>query len=240
MTVRFQARRVKVQDRSYPYALYLPDDIASDEPRPIVLFLHGAAERGTDGSKPTRVGLGPALGRHPDRYPAIVVFPQCPPGEFWSPPMLDIAMAALETVALECGADADRAYVTGISMGGFGTYLLGATMPDRFAALVPICGGGEAQAMAEKLKDLPIWIFHGAADPVVHVEYSREMAQSIRAAGGTNVRYTEYPRVAHNSWDRAYDDPALPAWLFAQRRYAPEPTTRSAMAKSRKPTAPRQ
>ncbi len=112
---------------------------------------------------------------------------------------------------------APRSPSTGLSLGGFGAWSIGAAHPGRFAALVPVCGGGTATT-AGKLKDIPIWAFHGEADTVVPAERSRQMVEAVRAAGNRNVKYTEYPAVGHNSWDKAFGDPEFATWLLAQKR----------------------
>jgi predicted peptidase len=185
---------------------------------PVILFLHGAGERGTDGTRQAAVGIGPALSKFPWRYPAIVVMPQCPEDVQWSPPVLEGAVAALDAVLDSARIDERRVYLTGISMGGFGAFALAARFPTRFAALVPVCGWGDPATMSRPLAWMPIWAFHGADDDIVPVAYSREMVAAIRAFGNDRVRYTEYRTVRHNSWDLAYGDAELPAWLLRQRR----------------------
>lgn len=184
---------------------------------PVVLFLHGAGERGMDGVRQTTVGIGPALKRFPWRYPAIVVMPQCPLDVQWSAPVLERALVALDAVLESARVDEHRVYLTGISMGGFGAFALTARYPARFAALVPVCGWGDPATMSRPLARMPIWAFHGADDDIVPVTCSREMVAGIRGAGNDRVRYTEYRDVAHNSWDLAYADPELPAWMLRQR-----------------------
>ncbi len=200
-----------------PYAVYLPPGHATTRAWPLILFLHGAGESGHDGVAPTKVGIGPALRKFPDRYPAIVILPQCPAGSHWYGHVAELALHAADDVTREYNGDGDRLYLTGISMGGFGSFWLASEHSDRLAAVVPVCGGGDA-SMAGVLADLPMWVFHGGADNVVPVEHSQRMVEAIRAAGGRNVRYTEYPRVGHNSWDSAYAEQEMTAWLFEQRR----------------------
>ena len=185
---------------------------------PVILFLHGAGERGTDGLRQTTVGIGPALTRFPWRYQAIVVMPQCPPGVQWSPPELEGALSALDAVVESARVDEHRVYLSGVSMGGFGAFALAARYPSRFAAIVPICGWGDPVTMARPLARMPMWVFHGADDEIVPVTHSREMVAAIRAAGNAALRYTEYRGVAHESWDMAYAEPELPGWLLRQRR----------------------
>lgn len=183
-----------------------------------MLFLHGAGERGTDGARQTTVGIGPTLKRFPWRYPAIVVMPQCPSGVQWSPPVLESALAVLDAVLESARVDGRRVYLTGISMGGFGAFALAARYPSRFAALVPVCGWGDPATVSRPLARMPIWAFHGADDDIVPVTSSRDMVAAIRAAGNDRVQYTEYRNVGHDSWDLAYADPELPAWMLRQRR----------------------
>lgn len=167
-----------------------------------------------------------------DRHPCFVLAPQCRADHRWSPfdwsdktssplapePTADLAaaVAALDATLAAEPVDVDRILLTGLSMGGYGSWELAARMPKRFAAVVPICGGGD-EAQAAKLVGLPIWCFHGADDTVVPVERSRSMVAAIRAAGG-EPRYTELPGVAHDSWTPAYRNGELIEWLFAQRR----------------------
>jgi predicted peptidase len=184
----------------------------------VILFLHGAAERGSDGLLPTAVGLGPAVNRRTERWPALIVTPQCPLEQRWRDEPLEAALKALEEAMNEFNVDQDRVYVTGVSMGGFGSFLLAAADPGRFEAIVPVCGGGVPSTMAEPLKDMPIWAFHGAADDVVPVQRSREMVEAIRAAGNGRLRYTEYAGIGHESWLLAYEEEELPGWLFGQSR----------------------
>lgn len=204
---------------------------------PLVLFLHGAGERGRDNEKqlkylPTWMA-GPDLRR---RHPCFLLAPQCRQDERWvdvswadtkstpqGPPTTDLlaAIAALNDVVAHEPIDPARIYLTGLSMGGFGTWDLASRQPERFAAILPICGGGD-EATAPRLTRLPIWCFHGDADTAVPVERSRGMIAAIRAAGGS-PRYTELPGVGHDSWTPAYRDPAVLDWLFAQRREGDRP-----------------
>ncbi|MBK8481278.1 MAG: dienelactone hydrolase family protein [Proteobacteria bacterium] len=211
-------QRLAVGGRDLACVTWLPPAYDPARAWPLVLFLHGKGERGDDGWAPTTVGLGPALRRHPERWPVVVVFPQCPVERRWVElsELLELAWAA---VAAERAIDARRVYLTGISMGGFGTWHHGARCAERLAALLPICGGGDPQA-AGALATLPIWALHGAADPVIPVEASRAMVGAVRAAGGP-IHYTEYADAGHDCWDRAYEDESVVAWLLAQRRAAP-------------------
>jgi predicted peptidase len=201
--------------RRETYQLYEPQ---LDGPLPVILFLHGAGESGSDGVLPTTVGIGPAVVREPERFPALIVFPQASRGYGWQGFNLDTAVAALDDVAKNFAIDEDRVYVTGISMGGYGAWQLASMHPERFAAAVPICGGvrGSHERAAQRLARMPQWIFHGDADDIIKVSESRMMVAALRNAGAP-IRYTEYAGVRHNSWDRAYAEPELLPWLLAQR-----------------------
>jgi len=174
-----------------------------------------------------QVGLGAAVRLHSDRFPAVVVMPQCSKNVWWTDPEMEAqAMAALTKATKEFHGDPQRTYLTGISMGGYGIFAFAAKFAGRFAAVVPICGGvarprtkAEVEPHSEvagKIGKTPIWIFHGAADPTIPATESRKMEAAIRTAGGT-PRYTEYPGVGHNSWVKAYAEVELPKWLFDLR-----------------------
>lgn len=232
----FISREVTVDGTSHRYQVFVPARSGANNKPAIILFLHGSGERGSDGVKPTLAGLGPYVRAHADTFPAIVVFPQVPDDEEWSDNAA-LAFAALDAATREFGGDPDRTYLTGISMGGYGTWDLALSQPQRFAALVPICAGiqphpdrqsmrvqaviGEADpfsAAAQRLRQIPIWIFHGAKDDLVPPEQSRRMAAALKSAGAIDARYTEFPNTNHNSWDPAYATPELWIWLFAQHR----------------------
>jgi predicted peptidase len=231
----FMPREVTVSGRRTIYRLYVPPDAsAAKAPLPLVLFLHGAGESGVDGVAPTTVGIGPAIVRDPARFPALVVFPQASVGYGWKGFNLDAAFAALADVEASFAVDPDRVSVTGISMGGYGTWLAAMRDPERFSAIAPVCGGLDVQpalpflatrmrtrevlldAAAARIAALPQWVFHGDADDIIPVSESRELVAALERAGAP-VRYTEYPRVRHNSWDRAYAEAELPAWLLGER-----------------------
>ncbi len=214
------------------YQVYVPHSYDPASSWPVILFLHGAGERGADGLIQTEVGLGPAIRRFPERYPAIVVFPQAPKDSLWQGASAQMAMAALEQTIREYSADVRRLYLTGLSMGGHGSWYLSYHHPDRFAAVAPICGwvaGYEFlqpvlpdvhkphAAVAARLGTTPVWIFHGESDGVVPVAESRAMFEALHATGG-HVKYSELPGTGHNSWDAAYASPSFASWLFEQRR----------------------
>ena len=233
----YEEQTIQVEENGKPqlfrYRLLRPASVEPDRRYPLVLFLHGAGERGSDNA--AQLKYLPTWLAEPawrQQFPCFVIAPQCRSEHRWSAfnwsdkkssplaaePTADLA-AAIATLEEVCGSepvDLDRVYLTGLSMGGYGSWELAARMPERFAAVVPICGGGD-EAQAAKLVKLPIWCFHGGADRVVPVERSRSMIAAIEAAGGTS-KYTEFPGVGHDSWTPAYRDSGLLEWLFAQRR----------------------
>ncbi len=200
---------------SFRGLMYLPPNYAqATEPFPMILFLHGAGERGGDLNALRRQGLPRELaaGRLPG-FPCVVVCPQCPEDRWWSPHEL---VRLVDEVIAGSKVDPDRVYVTGLSMGGYGTWSLITTAPDRFAAAVPICGGGNPDR-AERLTRLPVWAFHGDLDPVVPVRESVTMVQRMLDAGG-DVKLTIYSFTGHDAWTRTYRNPAVYDWLLAHRR----------------------
>lgn len=212
---RFRGCEVLVAGQARRWSAYTPDDYGAHAHWPMLLFLHGIGERGDDGLAPTQVGIGPALQSWPERFPCLVVFPQCPVDRRWAA-ALDHIDAVLEAALRTFEVDEQRIALTGVSMGGFGAWLYGAAHADRFCAVMPICGGGQA-GDARRLASVPIWAFHGAQDEVIDADESREMVEAVRQAGGT-VRHTEYPDLGHNCWDRVYSDPEPISWLLAQTR----------------------
>jgi len=233
----FLDRSVTIGTTTYPYVVYVPRGWSADRSWPVILFLHGAGERGMDGMHQTVVGLGNAVRWHPERFPAVIVFAQCPEEDRWIGAPLAAAMQALHRATKEFHGDRDRTYLTGLSMGGYGTWHAAMAYPERFAAIVPVCGGvlkpdtatsvrqspltagakDPYAATAEKVKHLPIWVFHGDADATIPVSESRRLVDELRKRDA-DVRYTEYPGVGHDSWTRAYDEPGLWTWMLNQQR----------------------
>ena len=225
----FLYKTIELKGETYAYCVYVPPDYTPDRAWPVILFLHGSGECGSDGFLQTEIGIGTAIRRHHELIPAIVVMPQCRPRQAWAGRgdlglMGTMALQCVETTSREYHCDPQRVYLTGLSLGGHGAWHIAARLPDTFAAVVPICGFADladstelVAAMAPRLTNVPIWCFHGDADTNVPVTKSRELVVAIRQAGG-NVEYTEYKGLPHNVWDRAYGDPALWKWLFAQRR----------------------
>ena len=235
----FLNRSVIVDGAEYRYQVYVPRELQPSTSLPIILALHGGGQYGRDGILQTESGVATAIRRHNDRFPAIVVFPQSPPGTPGFQALGErIALAELDRSIAEFHADVSRTYLTGLSMGGNGAWYLAYHHADRFAALVVVCGfvgeftgttsgthypaivAGSAEpyaAIAQRISRLPIWIFHGDADQTVPVEVSRRMASALKAIGA-DVQYTELPGVPHNAWDPAYDRADLFSWLFKQKR----------------------
>ena len=198
----------------YDYLLFLPENYgnARGVKWPLVLFLHGSGEMGYQLERVKRHGPPKFLDARPE-FPAIVVSPQSP-GFGWD---LDRLTALVDDVMDKYAVDPDRVYVTGLSMGGHGSWALATKDPRRFAAVVPICGWGNP-ADARRLVDVPIWAFHGRQDTSVPPGGSRKMVSAIRKASGKKVKLTVYPDADHDSWTRTYDDPKVWQWMFAQSR----------------------
>ncbi len=211
----FINKTMSVGAKTRRYVVYVPHEYDATKAWPLIVFLHGAGERGDDGLMPTEVGLGSAIRRHVERFPCVVVMPQCPDGMYWDKAFRDIDEAIART-EIEYAIDPARVYLTGISMGGYATWIYGAAQADRFAALLPICGGGKIED-APALATLPIWAFHGDKDETVLPEESRKMVHAVKKAGG-KAWYTEYHDIGHNSWDKAYNDPKAIKWLLKQRK----------------------
>jgi len=219
-----------VDGQRLSYLLCVPPD-AGQPPDgwPLLLFLHGAGERGDDLAQVRVHGPPKLLDSIPELARCVFVAPQCPADSWWRTETL---LALLDEVRAQTRVDPTRIYVTGLSMGGYGTWNLLARRPDLFAAAVPICGGGDIGRLIPDLgsgfdlaglleaKDVPIHAFHGEADPVIPVEESRLLVRALREVGG-RVELTTYPGVEHDSWTRTYARPELYAWIFAQRRARP-------------------
>ena len=195
------------------YLLYLPSGYdKADKPLPLILFLHGAGETGKD-LKKVKVHGPPKVVEKKRDFGFIVVSPQAPRRGWDSKALL----ALLDEVESKYKVDKDRVYLTGLSMGGFGTWSLAAAAPERFAAIAPVCGGGNTGA-AKKIKDLPTWVFHGAKDRVVPPARSERMVEALKKAGAKEVKFTVYPDAGHDSWTVTYDNPELYKWFLAHKR----------------------
>ncbi len=207
--VEFQ-QRVKLK-----YWLYLPPDYDQQDEWPLVVFLHGAGERGDD-LEQLKVHGPPKLIAAGQSFPFVMVAPQCPRGFSWQgEPVAELT----RRIASDLKIDRQRIYLTGLSMGGFGTWDAAVKFPDLYAAIMPICGGGDPERVGA-ISGLPTWVFHGAKDNAVPLARSEVMVDALKAAGG-NVKFTVYPEAGHDSWTETYANPAVFQWLLEQRRSAP-------------------
>lgn len=220
------------------YRIMYPKDFSETEKFPVVLFLHGAGERGNDNKK--QLVHGSSLFADDmvrEKFPAIVIFPQCPQEDYWSSVAIDrtrqpldikfqygkgptkalqLAMDLIDSIAAEPYIKKDQIYVMGLSMGGMGTFEILHRKPDMFAAAVPICGGGDTLAAKAYADKVPLWIFHGAQDNVVAPQFSLDMTAKIVEYGG-HPNLTIYGEANHNSWDLAFKEPGLLEWLFSNK-----------------------
>ena len=208
-------------DVSFRYRLFRPESADSQKKFPLVLFFHGAGERGSDNLNqlkyfPTWMTTKPLR----DKYPCFILAPQCREGYRWSAvdmtTDMEAALKALDHVIETEAIDTDQILVTGLSMGGAATWEVAMRLPERIAAAVPVCGKSEEQ-YAELAKDVPLWVVHGDADKVIPVDCSRSMVAAVKEAGG-NPKYTELPGVGHDSWTAAYHDKEILDWFFKQHR----------------------
>lgn len=236
----FEAKIYEASDgHALPYRILWPENYEPDQEYPLVLFLHGAGERGNDNQAQLKHGVRRFLEpKAREQHPCIVIAPQCAEGDYWSvvardeasnpyrlvfdynlpiTASLQAAMELVREVIRREGVDKDRVYLTGLSMGGMGTFEAVYRFPKLFAAAAPVCGGGQPEAYRKQHAKVPFWIFHGDEDPVVDVALSRAMHQRLQALGA-DVTYSEYPGVKHNSWDNAYAEPELLEWMFSKGR----------------------
>ena len=235
----FLNRSIELNGATYRFQVYLPEEWRRDDGKrwPIILFLHGRGERGTDGMWQTQIGLPEAVRDHPERWPFVIVMPQCPQDHYWTDTDSEgLAIAALDHETAEFHGDPDRTYLTGLSLGGYGAWELARLYPRRWAAIVIAASGvfwsyaptrwklaatlpGE---YAAALGRTPIWLFHGTDDPVVAPRQSELMYDAFKAAGG-HIRLWLYQGLKHDCWTRAYGEPELPRWLLEHRIEPPPP-----------------
>lgn len=236
----YEARWFVLDGDTLPYRILYPENYDRAKAYPLFLFLHGAGERGSDNELQLTHGASLFLKQeNRQRFPCIVVFPQCPKNETWSwldlggnwrvernwkinfpedpEPAMKLVMALLDTLIYTEAIDVNRQYLSGLSMGGFGTFDLLARQPGRFAAAAPICGGGNS-LLPCLYKQVPIWVFHGTIDSVVPVENSRKMVAALKRCGA-KVKYTEYPDYDHNSWEGAFAEPDFLEWFFSHAKH---------------------
>lgn len=224
------------EGKKLPYRILFPEEYDKTKTYPLILVLHGAGERGNDNTKQLTHGgklFLDSVAR--EKYPAIVVFPQCPENEYWasvkidrkqSPMVLDFdytrpistplstVMGLMHELIQNESVDSGRIYITGLSMGGMGTFEAVHRYPQMFACAMPICGGGDSQSYSKS--KTPFWVFHGSIDAVVDVKYSHAMVAKLKKSK-MKVNYSEYPGVNHNSWDNAFAEPAFLPWMFSHR-----------------------
>ena len=229
----FLNRKIQIRGATYRFQVYLPEDWRRDDNRlwPIILFLHGRGERGSEGMWQTQVGLPAAVRDHPERWPFVIVIPQCQQGHYWTDPdMLEMAMATLDRETAEFHGDPDRTYLSGLSLGGYGSWELARLHPHRWAAVAIVAGGvfwSYAPDRWQKSATLPseyaralghtsVWLFHGIDDHMVAPRQSELMYEAFKAAGG-RIRLWLYQGLKHDSWTRAYGEPELPRWLLEHR-----------------------
>ncbi|HVZ83174.1 MAG TPA: alpha/beta hydrolase-fold protein [Terracidiphilus sp.] len=230
----FLNRTIEFRGAEHRFQVYLPEEWRRDDHRqwPIILFLHGRGERGSEGMWQTQIGLPEALRDHPERWPFIVVMPQCPQRHYWTDPeMMSLAMAVLDQETKEFHADSTRTYLTGLSLGGYGAWELARTYPQRWAAIAIAAGSVFWSYAPERWHDpaaltaeyaravgrTPVWIFHGGSDPVVSIRGDEQMYDTFKAEGG-HIRYWVYLGLGHDCWSRAFNEPDLPRWLLSHRR----------------------
>jgi acetyl esterase/lipase len=229
----FLNRRIEWQGTSYRFQVYLPEDWRRDDGKqwPMILFLHGRGERGSEGMWQTQIGLPQQLRDHPERWPFVVVLPQCPLPDHWTDAkMLGMAMAALDQESAEFHGDPQRTYLTGLSLGAYGVWELARQFPHRWAAIAIAAGGifwsyepdrwQQSATLpaeyAQAVKPIPFWLFHGGDDDVVALRQDEIMFDALKSAGG-QVRFWIYQGLSHDCWTRAYNEPELPRWLLAHR-----------------------
>lgn len=229
----YQAKEFKAKNDILPYRFYQPkQDIMHIKCMPLVIFLHGAGERGNDNKKQLiHIAQIFTNSENQKNFPAYVIAPQCAENYKWTevdwnlqkhdmPDTISdyagMTMELVDWLINNLPIDTNRIYITGLSMGGFGTWDLISRYPDKFAAAAPVCGGADLK-QAHKLTKIPIWAFHGAKDKVVTVKRTRDMIEAIKKKGG-NPKYTEYPNLGHFSWEAAYNDKDFLKWMFSQSK----------------------
>lgn len=231
---QFKSGSFMANGYTLPYQILFPQDYDASKQYPLVVFLHGAGERGDDNERQLINGKQFLIDNFYAKYPAIVIAPQCPANSYWAnaqrhaidgklnitfgltdePTQPMRTLVALIQDWLSSGKiDESRVYVGGLSMGGMGTLELLWRMPQTFAAAFPICGGADISKLPLYANNTAVWLFHGDADSVVPVSNSREIYQQLKELGGV-VEYIEYKGVDHNSWDNAFQEKSLSPWLF--------------------------
>lgn len=197
------------------YLLYLPKNYENGKSVPMMLFLHGRGESNGPLSLVSKWGP-PKMAASGEDFPFIIVSPQCPREDYWSS---DVQVKRLKEllgkIESDYSIDKSKVYLTGLSMGGYGSWRMAAELPGKFAAVVPVCGGGKVE-FAEKLVDTPIWVFHGDQDGAVPFQKSVEMVDAIKKAGGTSIKFTSLEGIGHNCWSATYATPQVYQWMLKQ------------------------
>lgn len=241
----FLNRKIELHGITYRFQVYLPEEWRRDDHKlwPVVLALHGRGERGAEGMWQTQIGLPQAVRDHPDRWPFIIVMPQCPQPNYWTDPeMMTLALAALDEESQEFHGDPERTYLTGLSLGGYGAWELAKREPQRWAAIAIAASGvfwsyeperwQQSDTLPEEyarvLTHTPVWLFHGAEDNVVVPRQSELMFEALKSSGG-HVRLWVYQGLHHDCWTRAYNEPELPRWLLAHRQTRPRTPNAAAL-----------
>lgn len=216
----FLNREISIDNENYTYQLYIPPNVQAEN-TPLIIFLHGIRERGTGGYISGM--FSSVIKQYLKDIPAVILFPQCRPNVYWSDPLMDkMVMRQIEAVNDEFSVDEKRKYLLGVSMGGYGVWSFASEYPQKFAALVSICGGSPLSGgdrfspIAKKIGQTPAWLFHGSEDNVVQVSESRNLTAAIRENGG-NVKYTEYEGVGHNVYLNAIGEKELMPWILSQK-----------------------
>jgi len=215
------SRNIEIGNENFIYQVYIPPRIKDDGKLPLIVFLHGIRERGKGGFI---TGMfTPLVKQYLKTIPAVILFPQCRPGKYWSDPQMDrMVIQEIEAVSKEFSTDQSRQYLLGISMGGYGVWHFAAGYPQKFAAIVSICGGSPLTSgdrfspSAERIGKTPAWLFHGARDNIVQVSESRFLVAAIKANQG-EVNYTEYPDAGHNVWLNALREKELITWVLSKK-----------------------
>ena len=235
----FQKKWLVQGGDTLPYRLLLPENYDQTKKYPVIFFLHGAGERGKDNEKQLIHGSKLFItGENRKNFPAIVVFPQCPEESFWAVSKIDrsvqpfkidfdytvqpnwplaAANELVKKIINEGSVDKSKVYITGLSMGGMGTFESVYRNPDLYAAALPICGGGDIKNYDKRVTKTAFWVFHGAADAIVNVKLSQEMVEKLKALKA-EVKYSEYPGVNHNSWDNAFAEKQYLSWMLSHKR----------------------
>lgn len=235
---QFEKASFQVNGSSLPFQISFPDNYDETKQYPLLIFLHGAGERGTDNERQLVHGKDFIVENTKSKYPAIVIVPQCPESSFWSnvkrqnigsknefsfagledpSTAMNLLMQLIDYWLISGKVDTKQVYIGGLSMGGMGTLELLWRMPNTFAAAFPICGGGNTEKVDSFAQNTAVWLFHGDSDSVVPVEFSREMYDALKASG-CDTKYTEYKGVDHNSWDDAFKEKNLFNWLFNHQK----------------------